>query len=280
VQHAALKAFPAFVDRLFVGSVPGWVYVWLRVSLASLFLVRHSDWLEPLLALEHHHWVDGLEFAWSAAAEPALSSPLGLAPALNEPATTVLVWLRTLLAFLLLFGLRARLAAASLAIVSYVLMASDRYHYFHHLHQFYLALLWLSLAPIERRSAGLAPIWPLQLLRAFVVGIYLASGLAKLSPGWWSGEVLETLQRVGTVSGAGFDLAAKTLGVSAVAKLTVLVEIAVALLLCLPPTRRAAVVLGIFFHAAIEASMDVSTFSAQMVVLLVAFWSGPVKSDP
>ena len=280
MQPAALKRASAFVDELFGGDVTPWIYVWLRVALAGIVLIRHSDWLSPWIELEHHRWVHGLDLGWSATKEPPLSSPLALGVALNEGATTALVWTRTLLALLLLFGVFPRLAALLLGLVSYTLMASDRFHYYHHLHLLYLAVLWLSLAPLGWRPSNQSrPLWPLQLLRAFVVGVYFASGVAKLQGEWLSGAALEDLHRFTLVSGSLFERLSHALGYGSIAKLVVATELGLALLLCLPRTRRVAVIVGLGFHAAIEASMDVSTFGAQMAVLLIAFWPGTVESS-
>src|SRR5258707_104202 len=119
---------------LFSGSVPSWVYPCLRIGFALVFLVRESSVLSPLVPLEHHRWVHGLDFAWSIAREPHLVSPLVPGLALGAWLCSALGYLRVGLALALLFGVRSRASAALLALSSYWLMFSDRFQYLHHLH--------------------------------------------------------------------------------------------------------------------------------------------------
>ncbi len=71
------------------------------------------------------------------------------------------------------------------------------------------------------------------------------------------------------------------LGYGGVAKLVCLTELALPALLAARATRRSAIVVAALFHALISASMMVSTFGAQMLVLLLAFWpKGPGAAIP
>jgi hypothetical protein len=275
----------ALVDRLFRGQVSPWYYAALRVGLASLFVVRHTDWFAPWLDLNHHQWVRGLEFSWSITGSPYLVSPLVPGLALDETSTGWLVQVRTALSFALLLGVRARLAAVLLVAISYVLLAADRYRYFHHLHLLYLSIAWSAFGPLDarlslesalRRLAQHAlpeksPLWPLQLVRALVVSVYLASALSKLDPAWLSGESLELLTRLGMLRGSLFNALHDALGFAWIARLTCATEIALPLLLMLPRTRRWGIAAALAFHALISASMSVGTFGAQMAWLLIAF---------
>jgi len=282
------------LERFFQGTVSPWPYAIVRVATAGIFLVRHSDWLRPWIWLEHYRWVRGLEFTWSIAASPPLVSPLVPGLVLDETATRWLVYVRTALAVSLLVGARPRACAGLLALVSYVLFAADRYRYFHHLHLLYVSVAWLALAPLGDRlnieravrrawsalrgtsSAELtapdwSPVWPLQLLRAFVMSVYFAAGVSKLHGEWLSGHTLEHMHRVGVISGAPFATLQNWLGYAGIARLTCLSELGLPLLLAARPTRYAAIALAIAFHAFLSASMRVSTFGLQMVVLLTVF---------
>src|SRR5688572_6806117 len=115
--------FEHSVDGIFLGSVRASIYPLLRIGIASIFLIRHSDWLSPWLFLEHHRFVHGLMFLNSSAAEPVLSSPLALGITLSPALNDTLVYVRTGLALLLLIGIRVRMTAGMLALVSYVLIA-------------------------------------------------------------------------------------------------------------------------------------------------------------
>lgn len=277
----------------FHGSVPTAVYPALRVGLAGIFLVRHADWLRPWVFLEHHRFVRGLMFLESGAAEPALHSPMipGVSP--GELATRALVYSRTLLSVLLLLGVRARASAIALALVSYALLAADRFRYYHHLHLLYVSIAFLALAPIGaslslehvaarwlRRLRGIAtpvtPVaisdaWPLQLIRALPLGVYLAAFTSKLQPEFLRGDVLRGLERFQVLKGGFWELVRDLAGYRGVATLAGLAEIVLPIALVLRPTRRLAVVLALGFHAGISACMPVYSFGAQMAVLLVAF---------
>ncbi len=280
-------------DACFDGAVPSWVYAYLRVGLAALCLARGADWLRHWLPLDHHQWVHGFDLDWSIQTSPYLKSPLVPGLVLGETATHLLVWLRTVLAALLLLGVRPRASALSLALTSYALLLSDRYHYFHHLHVLYLGVAWLALAPandpfrlssvvasvVARRRAQSAPeasyaspIWPLQLLRALVMSIYLASGSSKLQSSWWSGEVLTQLARLHSVRGGVWVHGAALLGVTGVARSVGLFELSLPFLLAFRATRRVAVLAAMAFHVLISSVMAVSTFGATMALLLLAFW--------
>jgi hypothetical protein len=260
------------VDWLFEGRVKGSVYTVLRVGTAAIFLVRHADWLRPWFFLEHHRFVRGLMFLDPSPAEPRLLSPMIAGFSLGDGATRALVLARTALSILLLFGVRARLSAGLLAAVSYTLLLADQYRYYHHLHLLYVTLAFLALAPIGRNRAAVEPLWPLQLVRALVIGVYAAAGVSKLSEGFLAGDALRALERFHVLKGPVWELVGGLAGYAVVAKLSLLTELFLPIGLMLRRTRRFAIFVGLLFHAGISASMPVYSFGAQMAVLLFAFW--------
>lgn len=276
------------VDDLFAGEVASWVYPTLRVLLAGICLVRHSDLFAPHVFLQHHLWVHGLDFLWSVEEPPALTAPLvaglGLSPVVND----ALVYVRTALAVLLLLGIRSRIAALLLALVGYTLMAADTYRYFHHLHLLYLSIGWLCLAPLDCRWSlerawvrwrrGLPdpppktqPIWPLQLIRGCLLSVYFGAALSKMSPEWLRGDTLEVLEQLHILRGPAWSALRTVLAPAAVAQLTLATEIALPVALMVPTTRRFGVAAALAFHGLIGISVMVSTFGVQMAALLVAF---------
>lgn len=286
-----LNAYEQRVSWLFAGAVPAWVYPAMRVGLASIFLVRHADWLRPWLYFEHHRSVHGLAFLNSGALPPALSSPLVPGLVLSASVTRALVYARTALSVLLLLGVRARAAAALLALTSYSLLAADRYRYFHHLHLLYVAIAWMAFTPLgERwsleqvlrrlvqRSASVgsrprtSPLWPLQLIRALVLSVYAAAGVSKLDWVWLRGDTLRHLEEFGVLDGSAWRAIHALFGYSEIAWLACATELGLVPLLLVTRTRRLGVLLALGFHAAISASMPVYTFGAQLAVLLLAFW--------
>lgn len=283
------------VDWLFAGRVDGRVYTALRVGTALVFLVRHSDWLRPWVFLEHHRFVRGLMFLEASPAEPRLMSPLIAGFSLGDGATRALVLARTALSVLLLLGVRAQLSAGLLAAVSYTLILADRYRYYHHLHLLYVCLAFLALAPIGRSlslehalggflrrlrgdsrpkaaSDVLSPLWPLQLIRALVVGVYGAAGVSKLDASWLAGDALRHLERVYVLKGTVWEAVRGLAGYRGVAVGSLVVELLLPVCLLLPRTRRLAVLGGLAFHVGISLSMPVYSFGVQMAVLLLAFW--------
>lgn len=293
--RAAARAARAQFEALFEGRVTNAIYPLLRIGLGLVFLTRHSDWLRPWFDLEHHGAVRGLMFYDSEPRLPALRSPWLLGVALGTTATRALVGLRTVLSLTLLLGVQARASAALLGAVSLTLLAADRYRYYHHLFLLYVALLWLSLAPIDARftlrhatswlrrrvrgsidaeravALGGSPAWPLQFLRALTLSVYAAAGISKLHADWFRGEALRQLELAGLLGGALWEAIANVLGYSGVALSACVFELGVCFLLCLRVTRRGAVLGAIAFHAGISACMPVFSFGAQMTVLLMTF---------
>lgn len=291
------------IDWLFAGSVASAVYGVLRIGIAAIFLVRHADWLRPWVYLEHHRFVRGLMFMDTSALAPRLRSPLLPLLALGDTTTHVLVYVRTGLSFLLLFGVRARVTAALLGTVSYLLLAADRYRYYHHLHLLYVTLFWLALAPIgdsmtlarglsrvrarfwprfaqtalPAARRAMSPLWPLQLLRAQALSVYVAAAVSKLDASFLRGDALRELENAWVLKGAVWETARNALGYAGVATLAAGVELSLALGLAVRPTRRVSVLLAWTFHAGISLCMPVYSFGAQMAVLAFAFWPKTTK---
>lgn len=279
------------VDDLFQGETAAWIYPALRVALALVLLVRHSDVLSPIVFLQHHLWVKGLDFWWSIEASPPLVSPLVPGLGLSEGLNNALVVLRTGLALLLLVGVRSQRCALLLAVTSYALLLADRHRYFHHLHLLYVSIACLSLCPLDcrfslerawRRWRGegtgpgprVAPIWPLQLLRACLVGVYVGAAISKAEPGWLRGDTLAVLGDVYILRGAAWTWLRARLEPEVLAWTTLATELLLPVALVLPATRRVGVVAGLVFHALIGISVMVSTFGVQMAILLLTFLPG------
>ncbi len=294
-----LHALSSRAQQLLEGDVTPWVYSWLRIALATTLLVRHSDWLSRWIFLQHHRWVRGLDFLGTQGSPPLLVSPLGWGVALGPGWTLGLVYARTGLAIALLLGVRPRAAALALAAVSYTLLAADRYRYFHHLHLLYLAIACLSVAPTGERlslegllergwarfralrvrsKARASPVWPLQVIRALVMSVYLSAGLGKLTGEWLAGDILAFLDQSRVLQGSTWTLLSSGLGHANLAKLTCATELALPALLAARSTRPFGIALGVLFHTLISACMMVSTFGVEMVILLSSF-AVPVRRD-
>jgi hypothetical protein len=270
-----MRALIAREGALWRGETSPWAYVVLRVGLAALVLARTTDWLRPLVAMDHHAWSHGLDHT-AVGAAPALISPLfSFLPSLGPDAPLALGVVRTALAIALLLGVRPRITAAALALVGYGMMALDRYRYFHHLHLLWLAVALLALAPSDARLSILprrldaVPRWPLQLVRAQVLVAYAAAGIAKLSPAWLSGALLRFWAEQRNVEGPIAALIETHAAPAAIA--ITIVELALVPLLAIPRARPLGIALAVALHAGIESSMVVSTFGATMLLLVTAF---------
>jgi hypothetical protein len=262
-----------------------------RVGLALLVLVRTTHWLRPWIALDHFMWTRGPEYspALEAVREPHLFSPLLPLPDLATSSVELLVSARTGLALALLLGLWPRLSALGLFVIGYGLMALDRYRYFHHMHLLWLSCLWLALLPTPRRGllaalrsgAERVPRWPLQLLRAQAIIVYVAAGVAKLQPTFLSGQALEATARAGLVGGPLWSAASQLLGTSVLAGLIAFGELSIAACLVYRPLRPLGIALGIALHVGLQESMVVSTFGAQMALYLMLFlrWDPPAAGS-
>jgi len=266
------------------GTVEPWPYALFRVGVASLILVRTTTVLEPLLSLDHHLWVRGIEYApWvETVAPPASRSPLVPLPDLGLTGDAVLVVARTALAALLLLGVRVRWTAGLLAAVGFWLVLEDRYRYLHHLHLLWTSCALLALCPSGQRlsverlvrrgtAADRVPRGALQLLRSHALVIYASAGVAKLDSRFLDGSVLEAFAREGLLTGPAFEAARDAVGIAGLAKAACAVELALVPLLAVRRTRLVGVALGVGLHLALDRAMLVSTFGATMALYLALF---------
>jgi uncharacterized membrane protein YphA (DoxX/SURF4 family) len=213
----------------------------------------------------------------------------------------VLLWIGVAAGLAMLLGLVTRLATVTaFAVVSYLVFV-DMTGFAHNRGFLVWMLFGLSLLPtgaaytvlnLRRRfdhsrptggsTAGpdiVGPVWPVLLLQVVVSSMYLTSGTTKLlNPDWRSGLVLwdRTVRQDHLIP---FDdwiydmLTSRTfhyfLSPSAIA-----VELFLGIGLWFGRTRRLAVALAILFHASIEITASVQTFSYSAIAALL-IWSVP-----
>jgi len=276
-----IEAFWRPVRRTWAGEASPVPLELFRIGLALLVLLRSTDILWPWITLDHYRWHSsdvGPHLA--APLEPQLFSPLVPLPNLSASAQAWGSRVRSTLAVLLLLGVRTRLTAFALFVVGYGLMALDRYRYLHHLHLLWTSCLWLSLCAgpsrwsverLFRPAPEPSPRWSLQLLRAQCLIVYAAAVVAKLNPRWLSGATLEQLAHARLAGGPLFDAASARLGLSGLAIGVAAAELLLVGLLATPRLRLFGLVLAVALHASLEASMMLSTFSAQMGLYLMLF---------
>lgn len=261
----------AWLAQRFSGTVDARALTVVRVGLATLVLLRTSDWTRAFFPMDHHAWVTGQEYhpAIEGVVEPAFHS--GWLPAFPSGVVAALVLARTVLAVTLLVGFRSRTSAALLVLVGYALMAQDRFRFLHHLHLLWLLCGWMALAPSGHlgidRGPRRVPRWSVQLLRWQLLVVYVSAGLAKLRFDWLSGQTLESLARHGLLEGWATRVPA-----SALAPAVVVAELGIPLLLVAHRTRTVGVFAAFAFHASIEPAMMVSTFGALMMLWATLFF--------
>jgi hypothetical protein len=265
------------------------VYAVLRIGTALLVLARSTDWLRPLVTLDHHAWLRGVEHApWSElGSAPMLATPLlpGLGALVTVPwLGNTFAIVRTTAAFTLLLGIGSRSSALIVGLTGYALMAADAFRYLHHLHVLYVSCLLLALMPsgrwlaldvwIGRRAradVGDVAKWPLQLWRVHVLLIYAASGAAKLRSDWLDGSLLTLHVNTGLIDRALWAASTRAATPSQIAAGLALLELGLVPLLAFRRTRWLGIALALSFHALSAHAMMVSTFPMQMALALVAF---------
>ena len=249
----------------------------VRAGLCVVMLLRHENFLRGWVDLEHHAWGSGPEFGSESLARLAPQFAAPLLPGLDAllPWSDALCRLRLGLTICLLIGVFPRINALLLALVSFALFAADGFHYLHHLLILYVSVLFLAFAHVGPAPTGTerpAPI-PLALLvlRAHVLVVYTAAGLAKLNPSWLSGRTLTALHDTGFVSGALYDAGIRTVGAQHLALGACAAELLIPALLAFRRTRLLGGLFAVTLHASIHLTMLVATFGGTMLVLLLSF---------
>jgi len=190
---------------------------------------------------------------------------------------TVLLGGQWLAAALVVSGRWARpalLAAAGLLVYT---MLCDRLWFHHYRHTMAAFCALLALSPCDRHlvlgrapTKNPGPLWAQHAMKAQVSLMYLASGGSKLlDPEWRGGQMWRGMVRaLGTVPAA----LETPLGASVMAKAAIATELGLAVLLWVPRTRRAAIVVGVLFHLAISQMTPVRLFTIEMLLVYLLFW--------
>jgi len=206
---------------------------------------------------------------------------LDLLPTVGEPTYHLLHALQSPLILLLGLGLAPRLSCATLLTIQGWLFFADRLNFRNHPYLFLLLLLLLMLAPIgeslslpaliralgRRAHTLFGARRPLTWQRLIQVQICLTYGFAalhKLHPAFLRGDVLRE------VCPAAVEWPSSLL--SAMAWLTLTLELLLPLALWHRRTRLAAVLLGLPFHLAIAAILEIQVFSLVMIASYVLFF--------
>ena len=188
-------------------------------------------------------------------------------------------------------GLFSRLATATaFAIVTYLLFV-DMTGFAHNRGFLVWMLAGLTFLPTDRafsldaRLGRAAPpigaLWPVFVLRVVVSTVYLTSGLTKLAnPDWRDGLVLwDRVNRYAhkiPFDGWVFDVVTSRWFHRVLAPSAIAVEVFIALALWNRRTRAVAMVVAVIFHASIEITASVQTFSYSAIAALL-IWLVPLE---
>jgi uncharacterized membrane protein YphA (DoxX/SURF4 family) len=183
-------------------------------------------------------------------------------------------------------GLWTRPAGVVLTVSMLYALLSDQQMYGNH---FYLLITLTALLTFANSGARFSldawnsngadspatvPAWPVPLLKLQLTSVYLFAGLSKINADFFAGHAFATHWRV--------DVLEQWTGISsleAVATMTVVVEIFLALGFWLPRVRWVALACGVGFHAVIVATLgqainlNLIVFGLAMFALYVPFFS-------
>jgi len=201
-----------------------------------------------------------------------------------------LVILGSLAGAAMVVGLRSRVATATaFAIVTYLLFV-DMTGFAHNRAFLVWMLAGLTFLPTDRAFSldarlgrarpATGALWPVFVLRVVVSTVYLTSSLTKLAnPDWRDGLVLwDRVNRYAhkiPFDGWAFDVVTSRGFHRVLAPSAIAVEIFIALALWHRRTRLAAIVVAVLFHASIEVTASVQTFSYSAIAALL-IWLVPL----
>ena len=214
---------------------------------------------------------------------------------LLPPSYEVFIWIGRacfLFASFALIGFLTQISLFAAGVVFLYLFLLNKFFYYNHLYSLILAVFLASLAPVGRAFSvdavfarlrgkprqNVSVSWSLRMMQVIVSVIYLGSAISKTNIPWLSGDAMKTFYEFGhTLSKDGAYVPPEWLGFltsipfSAQALGSLAVEYFLAFGLWIRNLRPWALVLGILFHLYIQITMEVSTFSWQMIVYYLLF---------
>lgn len=194
---------------------------------------------------------------------------------------------RVCLAVMVTIGVWARPSLAVSSLLGFWLLISDRNQFHHNRYSLFVYALLLSLTPCDRswRASEPAvmtrrgPFWGVRLTQLQVSIVYLASGGSKLLDSEWRnglvlGDRINRYAHVAVARGVPQELVA-LLGrhdiASALAKAAIMTELVICVALWIRPTRVIALWWGFWFHAIIQLTSNVETFSVLTLIMYGVF---------
>ncbi len=192
-------------------------------------------------------------------------------------------WILMILTVLIIVGAFTRIVLPLAALIlTYFFMISP-WNFYHHMLVYVIVLWILTFSPCHRHysfdAIRMDPIkrfepttvLPLRLIQTLICLIYLFTFLWKANLGWVTGDIMRLFELAGAFKGEiGKEFSTyvphqtQSLG-------TIVLELALPLCLPFEKTRRIIILFGIGLHLMIDATMNVNSYSYQMMALYVVF---------
>ncbi len=188
-----------------------------------------------------------------------------------------------LLSVLLIVGLFTRIVAPVLAVLFTYVFFLSQHHFYHHMLLYGIVFWILAFArsgqhysldamlrdPRERGALGL--VLPLRLIQVLVCAIYLFTFFWKSNSGWTTGSIMEIFAETGSLKGQFATWVHSVIPSQILSIGTLIIEGGLPVCLLWPATRRWAIFAGVGLHLGIDATMNVNSYSYQMLALYIAF---------
>jgi len=194
------------------------------------------------------------------------------------------------LAFCFTAGFATRIVGPLIWLALVFFLGGSQWNYLHHINAFAWVMTILAFSPcadhysvdaLIRRGVNryrgrpdVAPrrvVMPLRMIQLFVSLLYLSTTIGKLNDGWFSGAIMERLQKGGWLKGPWVPTITSLIPAKVMAWFTLFAEGLLAFGLWVPKLRWFTAITGIALHLGIDSMMNVSTFSYQMIALYLAF---------
>jgi hypothetical protein len=243
-----------------------------RVALGAVFLLRTTPLLSPL------------HVSFLTDVRPLLGWPDGhlhFAPVvaqIPDALIEVLCVVRTVAALAFTIGIAARPAGVIAGALGYLTVMQNPGRLNTTEHVLFLGTMLLALTDAVSRCALYSapvrsPRSSLFLMRIWLASIYFWAGLSKLRIDWLDGRALGLFLHDGLVRpGLGAVLMATPTQRAIIGSGVAATELALAVLLLLPRTRRLALFAALGLHAAFEVAVSPDLFGWAMAALLLCFW--------
>ena len=227
---------------------------------------------------------------WHYGRAPLPWPGFGWLPSPDKGEFVLLQTIALVLAFLWTIGFATRIVGPAVWLMMVAYMGGSQWNYLHHINVFIWVMAVLSLSPCAdhysvdamirrgvnrlRGRPDVAPrriVMPLRMLQCFTSLLYLSTVIGKLNAAWFSGAVMEKLAKGGWLKGPWVEPILSVIPPKVLTYFTIPTQALLIFGLWVPRLRVVAALAGAGLHLGIDATMNVSTFSYQMIALYLVF---------